>query len=149
MWKCALAASARVADGQSLSDTELVRLGCALGDARVRDMLWSPAVGECCAESLYAGWRGCCPNGGWRPWCCFAFSAYACGDGAAGRCFRCRLRCAVSRAIGWRGAGHGSLVCDLSTSVVTSRHRLPTGWNNRNTIAASTCVRSTRRVVRG
>lgn len=80
----ALAAAARVADGQSLSDTELARLGCALGDARVRDMLYALAVGENAgaAESLWALLARVLPE----PWrvealVLLAFSAYARGDG--------------------------------------------------------------------
>lgn len=76
-------------------------------------------------------WRGCCPNrGGWRPWCC---SRSAPMPAVTGRwpVFRCRLRCAVSRAIGWRACWtrHCSLVCDLSTSV-TSRSPATNGLNN-------------------
>lgn len=80
----ALAAAARVADGQSLSDTELARLGCALGDARVRDMLYALAVGENAgaAESLWALLARVLPE----PWrvealVLLAFSAYARGGG--------------------------------------------------------------------
>ncbi|KAN85656.1 DUF4192 domain-containing protein [Mycobacterium tuberculosis] len=80
----ALAAAARVADGQSLSDTELARLGCALGDARVRDMLYALVVGENAgaAESLWALLARVLPE----PWrvealVLLAFSAYARGDG--------------------------------------------------------------------
>lgn len=80
----ALAAAARVADGQSLSDTELARLGCALGDARVRDMLYALAVGENAgaAESLWALLARVLPE----PWrvealVLLAFSAYARSDG--------------------------------------------------------------------
>ncbi|CCK64878.1 DUF4192 domain-containing protein [Mycobacterium canetti] len=80
----ALAAAARVADGQSLSDTELARLGCALGDARVRDTLYALAVGENAgaAESLWALLARVLPE----PWrvealVLLAFSAYARGDG--------------------------------------------------------------------
>lgn len=130
----ALAAAARVADGQSLSDTELARLGCALGDARVRDMLYALAVGENAgaAESLWALLARVLPEP-WRvgrPWCC---SRSAPMPAVTGRwpVFRCRLRCAVSRAIGWRACWtrHCSLVCDLSTSV-TSRSPATNGLNN-------------------
>lgn len=83
----ALAAAARVADGQSLSDTELARLGCALGDARVRDMLYALAVGENAgaAESLWALLARVLPE----PWrvealVLLAFSDYARGDGPLG-----------------------------------------------------------------
>lgn len=127
----ALAAAARVADGQSLSDTELARLGCALGDARVRDMLYALAVGENAgaAESLWALLARVLPE----PWrvealVLLAFSAYARGDGPLAGV---SLRCAVSRAIGWRACWtrHCSLVCDLSTSV-TSRSPATNGLNN-------------------
>lgn len=93
----ALAAAARVADGQSLSDTELARLGCALGDARVRDMLYALAVGENAgaAESLWALLARVLPE----PWrvealVLLAFSAYARGDGSlAGVSLQAALCC--------------------------------------------------------
>lgn len=93
----ALAAAARVADGQSLSDTELARLGCALGDARVRDMLYALAVGENAgaAESLWALLARVLPE----PWrvealVLLAFSAYARGDGPlAGVSLKAALCC--------------------------------------------------------
>src|ERR1700758_4498614 len=52
----AMAAAARVAGGEALSDPELAGLGCALGDVQVRDTLYALAVGETAdqAESLWA-----------------------------------------------------------------------------------------------
>ncbi|MGH3552535.1 MAG: DUF4192 domain-containing protein, partial [Mycobacterium sp.] len=52
----AMAAAARVADGQQLSGDELARLGCALADIQVRDTLYALAVGDTAgeAESLWA-----------------------------------------------------------------------------------------------
>ena len=52
----AMAAAARVAGGQSLSDAELAELGCALNDVQVRDTLYALAVGETAgeAETLWA-----------------------------------------------------------------------------------------------
>ena len=93
----ALAAAARVAGGQSLSDVELARLGCALTDAAVRDMLYALAVGESAAavESLWAVLARTLPP----PWrvealVLLAFSAYARGDGPlAGVSLEAALRC--------------------------------------------------------
>ena len=93
----ALAAAARVAGGQSLSDVELARLGCALTDAAVRDMLYALAVGENAGavESLWAVLARTLPP----PWrvealVLLAFSAYARGDGPlAGVSLEAALRC--------------------------------------------------------
>lgn len=100
----AMAAAARVADGQPLSDVELAQLGCALTDVRVRDTLYALAVGENSgpAESLWAVLARALPE----PWrvealVLLAFSAYARGDGPlAGRC-PWRPRCAARQGIGW------------------------------------------------
>ncbi|OSC42212.1 DUF4192 domain-containing protein [Mycobacterium decipiens] len=80
----AMAAAARVTDGQSLSDVELAGLGCALRDAQVRDTLYALAVGEKAdaAESLWALLARVLAE----PWrvealVLLAFSAYARGDG--------------------------------------------------------------------
>lgn len=80
----AMAAAARVAAGQSLSDPELAELGCALRDAQVRDIMYALAVGERAgeAESLWAELARALP----LPWrvealVLLAFSAYARGDG--------------------------------------------------------------------
>lgn len=80
----AMAAAARVSSGEALSDTELARLGCALSDPQVRDMLYALAVGEGAdeVESLWAVLARTLPE----PWrvealVLVAFSAYARGDG--------------------------------------------------------------------
>jgi len=80
----AMAAAARVAGGESLSDTELAQLGCALADVLVRDTLYALAVGESAgeAEALWAVLSRTLPE----PWrvealVLLAFSAYARGDG--------------------------------------------------------------------
>ncbi|ORB86511.1 hypothetical protein B1987_25150 [Mycobacterium kansasii] len=93
----AMAAAMRVAGGQQLSDAELVRLGCALTDVRVRDTLYALAVGENAgpAESLWAVLARALPE----PWrggalVLLAFSAYARGDGPlAGVSLEAALRC--------------------------------------------------------
>ncbi|HUH68748.1 MAG TPA: DUF4192 domain-containing protein [Mycobacterium sp.] len=93
----AMAAAARVAGGQSLSDAELAELGCALSDVRVRDILYALAVGENAgeAESLWALLARTLP----QPWrvealVLLAFSAYARGDGPlAGVSLEAALRC--------------------------------------------------------
>jgi hypothetical protein len=93
----AIAAAARVAGGQSLSDAELAELGCALNDVQVRDMLYALAVGENAgeAESLWAVLARTLP----QPWrvealVLLAFSAYARGDGPlAGVSLEAALRC--------------------------------------------------------
>jgi hypothetical protein len=94
----AMAAAARVAGGQSLSDAELAELGCALSDPQVRDTLYALAVGESAgeAESLWAVLARTLP----LPWrvealVLLAFSAYARGDGPlAGVSLAAALRCA-------------------------------------------------------
>jgi Domain of unknown function (DUF4192) len=94
----AMAAAARVAGGQSLSDAELAELGCALSDVQVRDTLYALAVGENAgeAESLWAVLARTLP----LPWrvealVLLAFSAYARGDGPlAGVSLDAALRCA-------------------------------------------------------
>ncbi len=93
----AMAAASRVAGGQSLSDTELAELGCALSDVQVRDTLYALAVGENAgeAESLWALLARTLP----QPWrvealVLLAFSAYARGDGPlAGVSLEAALRC--------------------------------------------------------
>jgi hypothetical protein len=93
----AVAAAARVAGGQPLSDVELARLGCALTDAQVRDLLYALAVGENAGavESLWAVLARTLPP----PWrvealVLLAFSAYARGDGPlAGVSLEAALRC--------------------------------------------------------
>lgn len=79
-----MAAAARVAAGEPLSDTEMATLGCALTDAQVRDILYALAVGESAGEveSLWALLARTLPP----PWrvealVLIAFSAYARGDG--------------------------------------------------------------------
>lgn len=80
----AMAAGARVAGGQSLSDAELVELGCALSDVQVRDTLYALAVGENAdeAESLWSVLARVLPQS-WRveALVLLAFSAYSRGDG--------------------------------------------------------------------
>jgi hypothetical protein len=93
----AMAVATRVSDGQRLSDAELARLACALGDVEVRDMLYALAVcrsaGE--AESLWALLARSLPE----PWrvealVLLAFSAYVRGDGPlAGVSLDAALRC--------------------------------------------------------
>ncbi len=93
----AMAAAARVADGQQLSGDELARLGCALADIQVRDTLYALAVGDTAgeAESLWAVLSRGLP----QPWrvealVLLAFSAYARGDGPlAGVSLEAALRC--------------------------------------------------------
>ncbi len=93
----AMAAAARVADGQPLSDVEVARLGCALRDVQVRDTLYALAVGENAgeAESLWAVLARVLPE----PWrvealVLLAFSAYVRGDGPlAGVSLEAALRC--------------------------------------------------------
>ncbi|MFZ1177641.1 MAG: DUF4192 domain-containing protein, partial [Mycobacterium sp.] len=93
----AMAAASGVASGQSLSDTELAKLGCALSDGQVRDILYALAVGENAGEveSLWALLARTLPP----PWrvealVLLAFSAYARGDGPlAGVSLEAALRC--------------------------------------------------------
>ena len=92
-----MAAAARVADGQPLPDVEVARLGCALTDPQVRDLLYALAVGESAGavESLWAVLARTLPP----PWrvealVLLAFSAYARGDGPlAGVSLEAALRC--------------------------------------------------------
>lgn len=94
----AMAAAARVAAGEPLSDSEMATLGCALSDAQVRDILYALAVGESAGEveSLWALLARTLPP----PWrvealVLIAFSAYARGDGPlAGVSLQEALRCA-------------------------------------------------------
>jgi Domain of unknown function (DUF4192) len=93
----AIAAAARVADGQLLPDDTAARLACALTDPLVRDTLYALAVGEYSgqAESLWAELSRTLPE----PWraealVLLAFSAYARGDGPlAGVSLDAALRC--------------------------------------------------------
>jgi Domain of unknown function (DUF4192) len=93
----AIAAAGRVGDGQQLSDAELARLACALGDVEVRDTLYALAVGQSAgeAESLWALLSRNLPT----PWrvealVLVAFSAYVRGDGPlAGVALEAALRC--------------------------------------------------------
>lgn len=93
----AMAAAARVASGELLSDAELAALGCALSDPQVRDILYALAVGEGAddVESLWAVLARTLPP----PWrvealVLLAFSAYARGDGPlAGVSLQEALRC--------------------------------------------------------
>lgn len=80
----AMAAAARLADGDEPDDSELAAVVCALADPRVRDTLYALAVGDGAAEaeSLWALMARALPPG-WRPdaLSLLAFSAYARGDG--------------------------------------------------------------------
>jgi hypothetical protein len=95
--EAAIAAAARLADGERLADDTLVRLAGALTDPRVRDTLYALAVGENAgqAESLWAELARTLPE----PWraealVLLAFSAYARGDGPlAGVSLEAALRC--------------------------------------------------------
>jgi hypothetical protein len=95
--EAAIAAAARVAEGERLPDDVLARLACALTDLRVRDTLYALAVGENAgqAESLWAELSRTLPE----PWraealVLLAFSAYARGDGPlAGVSLDAALRC--------------------------------------------------------
>jgi len=82
--EAAIGAAAQLADGASLDDALLARLGGALRDVRVRDTLYALAVGESAgqAEDLWALLARTLPD----PWrvealSLLAFSAYARGDG--------------------------------------------------------------------
>ena len=95
--KNAIAAAARVAGGQSLTDAELAELACSLPDAQVRDALYALAVAENAgeAEALWAMLARTLPP----PWrvealVLLAFSAYVRGDGPlAGVSLEAALRC--------------------------------------------------------
>ena len=93
----AMAAAARVGDGQQLAAVDLAGLACALADVEVRDTLYALAVGHSAgeAESLWALLSRSLPT----PWraealVLLAFSAYARGDGPlAGVSLEGALRC--------------------------------------------------------
>jgi hypothetical protein len=93
----AMAAAARVGEGQQLSDAELAGLACALGDVEFRDTMYALAVGQSAgeAESLWALLSRSLPT----PWrvealVLVAFSAYVRGDGPlAGVSLEAALRC--------------------------------------------------------
>jgi hypothetical protein len=93
----AMAAAARVGEGQQLCDAELAGLACALADVEVRDTLYALAVGQSAgeAESLWALLSRSLP----APWrvealVLVAFSAYVRGDGPlAGVSLEAALRC--------------------------------------------------------
>lgn len=95
--EAAIAAAARVAEGRSLPDDVVARLGTALTDLQVRDTLYALAVGESAgaAESLWAELSRRLPE----PWrvealTLLAFSAYTRGDGPlAGVSLEAALRC--------------------------------------------------------
>ncbi|MBV8292795.1 MAG: DUF4192 domain-containing protein [Mycobacterium sp.] len=95
--EAAMAAAARVGEGQPLSDAELAGLACTLGDVEVRDTLYALAVGQSAgeAESLWALLSRSLPT----PWrvealVLVAFSAYVRGDGPlAGVSLEAALRC--------------------------------------------------------
>lgn len=93
----AMAAAARVAEGEVLPDFLVAQLACALTDPQVRDTLYALAVGNRAAqaESLWAMLSRTLP----APWrvealVLLAFSAYARGDGPlAGVSLEAALRC--------------------------------------------------------
>jgi Domain of unknown function (DUF4192) len=93
----AMAAAARVGEGQRLSDAELAGLACALGDVEFRDTMYALAVGQSAgeAESLWTLLSRSLPT----PWrvealVLVAFSAYVRGDGPlAGVSLEAALRC--------------------------------------------------------
>lgn len=93
----AITAASRVSSGQTLTDAALAKLGCALSDAQVRDIVYALAVGERAGEveSLWALLARTLPP----PWrvealVLLAFSAYARGDGPlAGVSLEAALRC--------------------------------------------------------
>jgi hypothetical protein len=95
--EAAIAAAARVADGERLTDDTVEALACALTDVRVRDTLYALAVGDSAdqAELLWAELSRALPE----PWraealALLAFSAYARGDGPlAGVALEAALRC--------------------------------------------------------
>ena len=95
--EAAIAAAARMAEGERLDDDILARLACALTDPRVRDTLYALAVGENAgqAEALWAELSRSLPE----PWrvealVLLAFSAYVRGDGPlAGVSLDAALRC--------------------------------------------------------
>jgi hypothetical protein len=95
--EAAMAAAARVGDGQQLSDAELARLACALGDVEVRDTLYALAVGQNAgeAESLWALLSRSLPTPRRvEALVLVAFSAYVRGDGPlAGVSLEAALRC--------------------------------------------------------
>jgi hypothetical protein len=93
----AIAAAARVRDGQQLCDAELAALASALTDVQVRDTLFALAVGQTAgeAESLWALLARRLPEA-WRVGALvlLAFSAYVRGDGPlAGVSLEAALRC--------------------------------------------------------
>lgn len=95
--EAAMAAAARVADGERLRDDELARLARALTDVQVRDTLYALAVGEAAAqaEALWAELSRRLPDR-WRveALVLLAFSAYVRGDGPlAGVSLEAALRC--------------------------------------------------------
>ncbi len=116
---------------------------------RVRYCIALARVGEkCCAGwTLWALLARVLPE----PWrvTCVARVQLARGDGPLAGVFA--AGCAVlpgHRMAGMLTRHLRSLVCDLSTSV-TSRSSATNGPEHWNTTAASTCVRSTRRVGAG
>lgn len=82
--EAAMAAAARIRDGEEIGDQEMASLACSLTDIEVRDTLYALAVGECAgeAEMLWATLARALPDR-WRvePLVLLAFSAYARGDG--------------------------------------------------------------------
>jgi Domain of unknown function (DUF4192) len=95
--EAAMAAAARVGGGQQLSDADLARLACALGDVEVRDTLYALAVGQNAgeAESLWALLSRSLPTPRRvEALVLVAFSAYVRGDGPlAGVALEAALRC--------------------------------------------------------
>lgn len=139
-----MAAAARVASGESLSDAELAALGCALSDPQVRDILYALAVGEGAddVESLWAVLARTLPP----PWrvealVLLAFSAYARGDGPlAGVSLQEALRCEPEHRMA--GMLDTALQSGLRPGHPGSRaHRVPAGQAVRGAATAASAVR--------
>jgi hypothetical protein len=116
-----MAAAARVADGQQLSDAELAKLCCALSDVQVRDTLYALAVGENAgeAESLWALLSRRLPEScRVEALVLLGFSAYARGDGPlAGMSLQAALHCAPGHRMA------GMLDTDLQSGLRPERIR--------------------------
>jgi hypothetical protein len=146
----AMAAAARVADGQPLGNAELAALGCALADLQVRDTLYALAVGENAAEArVVVGAAG--PQA--------APAVAGGGAGAVGVQRICPRRRAAGRSVvgggavlrarppDGRHAGHGVAVGPAArVHPRACGHRLPTGQAAGRAPAAATDVRSARGV---
>ncbi|EUA09277.1 hypothetical protein I546_4239 [Mycobacterium kansasii 732] len=140
----AMAAAARVADGQPLSDGELAQLGCALTDVRVRDTLYALAVGENSGRPSRCGqyWPARYPSrGGWRRWYCWRSvptpAATVRWPGVSGD--RATLHAESSDG---RHAGHGATVrASAGAHPGTGDHRLSVGSATGRAATAAPGVR--------